>query len=175
MSMPATSATPSAAQIASFVRMEKSKPDIDQGHLRRLQDWGRWLIRGKILPIAVVGMHENTRLLAAKLLSQFHLGALQGSAPDRGQVFAGTIDVKRQHRQCRAIGVGFSAAAPLRRPLQRCGNFPGIPTGKHAAAEVESVAFTGHVRRPAAVRDAVRLATDGFAADGFTLPGFSRR
>ena len=99
-------------------------------------------------------------------LLPFTLRARQGFAPAGRQVLAGAIDVEGQHRQRRAIRIGFAAAAAFRRAFQRRRNPLRIAFGEDAAVEIERVAFARHPRRPA---PAARPASYGFAPGRFTL------
>jgi len=83
------------------------------------------------------------------LLAQLALGALQGLPPGSRQVLAGAIDVKGQHRQRRAVRIGFAPPAAFGRAFQRSRDLFRIAFGEDAAVEIERVALTRHPRRPA--------------------------
>ena len=104
--------------------------------------------------------------IAAKLLAQFALGAFQGFAPAGWQVPAGAIDVEGQHRQRRAVRIGFAPAAAFRRSFQRRRDALWIALGEDAAVEIERIAFARHTRRPA---PAARSAARGSAPGRFSL------
>src|SRR4051794_4744599 len=66
--------------------------------------------------------HRADRLLPPELPLQLHLRALQPRALGLRQGLAGTVDIKGQHRQRRAIGAGLAARALLCRTFERCGD-----------------------------------------------------
>jgi len=96
---------------------------------------------------------------------------LQGSAPADPQILAGAIDVEGQHRQRRAVRIGFAPAAAFRRALQRRRNPLRIAFGEDAAIEIERIAFARHTRRPA---PAARCAARGFVPRGFSAGSMRR-
>src|SRR5437016_5265448 len=100
-------------------------------------------------------------LIAAELLAQFELGALQRFLARRWKFPSGAIDVEGQHRQRRAIGTALAAAAAFRRALERARDPFWVPAREHALVEIERVAVLGHPRRPPAARPRAGAAACG--------------
>src|SRR5437763_12340504 len=90
--------------------------------------------------------------LPPELLAQFVLGSHQHPPARSGQVLAGAVDVKRQHRQCRTEWVGLSSLAGFGGTFQRCRDPPGIFRGEDAGAEIQGVAAFGHFMGPPPAR-----------------------
>src|SRR5690242_14154352 len=86
--------------------------------------------------------------IAAELLAQLALGALQRAALPGWQVLAGAVEIEGEHRQRRAIGIGLAAPAALGRALERAGDALGILAGEHTAREIERIAVARHLPRP---------------------------
>src|SRR5437763_233654 len=78
--------------------------------------------------------------VAAELLAQFALGALQGFTPAGRQIFAGAIDVEGQHRKRRTVRIGFALAAAFRRAFERGGDLLWIAAGKNPMLKIERIA-----------------------------------
>src|SRR5204863_10135913 len=70
-------------------------------------------------------------------------------APSLRELFAGAVDVERQHRHRRAIRLALPSMAPLRRPFERARDGARIGAGEHSAIEIERVARLRDMLRPA--------------------------
>src|SRR3984893_10256117 len=93
---------------------------------------------------------KNSRsLVLSKLVLQLGLGALQPVALGFRQRLAGAVDIKRQHRQRRAIGAGLAAPTTFRGALQRGRDSLWIPQREDAVLQIERIALARDALRPA--------------------------
>src|SRR5215208_1034036 len=88
---------------------------------------------------------------AAEDLAQFALGALEHALLPLGEVLAGAVDVKGQHRHRRLVGRALAPLAGFSRTLQRQRDLVRVAVGEHAFLEIECIAAPGHLARPALV------------------------
>src|SRR5258707_1460189 len=87
-------------------------------------------------------------LVAAELVPQLGLGALQAVALRFRQRLAGAVDIERQHRERRAIGACLAARTAFGRALERSRDSFWISQREDAVRQIERVAFPGHALRP---------------------------
>src|SRR5258707_13128963 len=88
-------------------------------------------------------------LVAAELVPQLGLGALQAVALRFRQGLAGAVDIERQHRERRAIGARLAARTAFRRALERSRDFLRAGQLEDALLQIERVALPRHALRPA--------------------------
>src|SRR6266404_3326848 len=88
-------------------------------------------------------------LVAAELVPQLGLGALQAVALRFRQGLAGAVDIERQHRERRAIGARPATRTAFRRALERGRDLLWACQLEDALPQIERIALTGHALRPA--------------------------
>ena len=108
-------------------------------------------ITGYLLSAGMTAVQDiGPRLLVAmKLVLQLGLGALQAVALRFRQALAGTVDIKRQHRERGAIGARLATRTAFRRALERRRDLLWTCQLEDALLQIERVALPGDALRPA--------------------------
>src|SRR3979490_1215516 len=99
--------------------------------------------------MTTVAINQPKSLVFSELVIPLGLGGLQPVALRFRQRLAGAVDIKRQHRERRAIGACLAARTALRRALERCRDLLRVSQFEDAVVQIERVAFPGHALRPA--------------------------